>query len=60
MRNLSPENQDSEYILVDKDSELRCPNCRKLLGIGVAYAMEIKCPRCRELCRFKTLGLSYD
>lgn len=49
--------QDSEYILVDKDSELRCPNpeCRKLLGKGNPGAIEIKCPRCKTMCRFKSL-----
>ena len=50
-------NQEPEYILVDKDSELRCPNpdCRKLLGKGSPGAIEIKCPRCKTMCRFRSL-----
>lgn len=49
-----------DFIQVDRDSELRCPKCGKLLAkgvIGEGTSIEIKCPRshCKTLCRFKRL-----
>ena len=33
--------------------EIRCLNCRRLLGLGRTLDLAIKCPRCKTINTFK-------
>lgn len=33
-------------MIKQKNNDIRCEHCNKLLGKGIALALEIKCPRC--------------
>jgi DNA-directed RNA polymerase subunit RPC12/RpoP len=46
------------FIEVDREKEIRCPNCEKLFAkgtMGDGAALEYKCPRCKELVTFRKL-----
>lgn len=46
------------FIPINRNSELRCPECNRLLSLGtlvLGSRIEIKCPRCKQLCRFMQL-----
>jgi phage FluMu protein Com len=50
----------TEYIRVERDKEIRCPHCGRLLGkgtLGEDGKLEMKCPRnrCKQLVRFRAM-----
>jgi hypothetical protein len=48
-------NREPALITVDRNKEVRCPNCKKLLAKGEPGKLEIKCSRCHLLCRFERI-----
>lgn len=55
---MEPSKEDATFIEVDREKEIRCPNCEKLFAkgtMGEGAALEYKCPRCKELVTFRRL-----